>query len=176
MRVLAGQNRGLLCAVFGALVLLWGAPGCTPLRRHAVLDFLFDGVPPYMTPEQRALAEKRKEEARKVEATRRAQRAHKQVKKLARYVHGPFAAKECGRCHDLAASSGFRTSRVAGVGSQSSADLAEAGRLRMPVNDLCVRCHPHSSSDSAREAGLWMPGPVASGWCGLRPYPHSSRT
>jgi predicted CXXCH cytochrome family protein len=138
-----------------------------------VLDVLFDGVPPYMTPEERVRAAVEAAE-RQAEAARRASESRLQVAKISRFTHGPFAAKECGRCHDLSRSSGFRESTGGTPALGSGADLAEAGRLRLPVVELCTHCHASYSIDAPENAEMWLHGPVAGGWCVLCHQPHSS--
>ncbi len=156
-----------------ALVLVATVLACSPVQKHSVLDFVFDGVPPYMTPEERARqtweAAQRRDEEAKDSGTKRRRR----FKKLARFTHGPFAANECTRCHDLTNASGFRRDRT-GRSALAAADLAEAGRLRMPVDKLCVHCHTDFTSEAPGNEGLWLHGPVASGWCVLCHQPHSS--
>ncbi|MFQ5415534.1 MAG: cytochrome c3 family protein [Myxococcota bacterium] len=98
------------------------------------------------------------------------------VEKLSRFVHGPYAAKECERCHDLESAASFRefgSGRVAG--RSSKVDIAEAGRLRMPIDELCVHCHTDLGTADAANDGLWVHGPVANGWCVTCHQSHSSR-
>ena len=173
----ASLRGGTLVAALLGLLLV-GAAGlaCTPVRRHAVLSAIFDGVPPYLSPEERA--------RRQAEAAARAaeeaallavQRESGTVEKLSRFTHGPYAAKECGRCHDLGAASGFRG--PGGGGAQSATateDLAEGGRLRMPPSELCLSCHQDFSRSDPSNEGLWLHGPVGSGWCVLCHQAHSS--
>jgi predicted CXXCH cytochrome family protein len=155
------------------LVVIAATFACSPLQRHAVFDFVFDGVPPYQTPEERTI-EAMEAAKREAEASVEASRTNKRrLKKLARFTHGPFAAKECTRCHDLTTASGFR-GLGGGGGTRSAVDLAEAGRLRMPVDELCVHCHTDFASDAPGNDELWLHGPVASGWCVLCHEPHSS--
>ena len=172
------RNSGLpasLCAL--ALLLVLAAPACSPVQRHDVLDFVFDGVPPYMTPEERARAAELAavhEEERAAEAKIRARDQRKKVAKVARFTHGPFAAEECIRCHDLRGASGFRGSGGGSTSASAGTDLAEAGRLQMPVTELCLRCHSDYSVDAPANADFWIHGPVAAGWCVLCHQPHSS--
>ncbi len=167
-----------------AVLVLVGAPimaltsACSEQARHDVLAVIFDGVPPYVSPEDRVrlLAEAEEqavEEAAQAESER--VRRGRQVAKISRFTHGPFAAKECGSCHDLAAASGFRSAGanlplMPGAGGE----LAEAGRLRMPVDKLCIRCHSDFAPSAPENAGLWMHGPVHVGWCVTCHQAHSS--
>jgi predicted CXXCH cytochrome family protein len=155
------------------LILIAATLACSQPQRHAVIDFVFDGVPPYLTPEEKAVAAMeaaQREEEASIEASLKGKR---QLRKLARFTHGPFAAKECTLCHDLTTASGFR-GLGGGGGERSAVDLAEAGRLRMPVNELCVHCHTDFTLDAPGNDGLWLHGPVASGWCVLCHEAHSA--
>lgn len=173
------EARSAIAALSLAVVaLLLVALACTPERRHAVLAFLVDGVPPYLPPEERArvAAEAAAREAEEMaERERMRLRRYRPVTKLGRFTHGPYASKECGRCHDLTAASGFLDAGGPGaLGPGSVDDLAEGGRLRMPVTDLCVHCHTDYASDHPVNTRLWMHGPVASGWCVACHQSHSS--
>lgn len=176
MRV--GLSAGARTAKSGwvlSLLLIAATFACSPPQRHSVLDFVFDGVPPYRTPEERAFealaAAQREAEAIALGP----QRTRQRVRKLARFTHGPFAANECTRCHDLTTASGFRGLSGGAGGSRAAVDLAEAGRLRMPVNELCIHCHTDFTDEAPGSEGLWLHGPVASGWCILCHQPHSAR-
>ncbi len=157
-----------------ALVLIATVLACSPVQKHGVLDFVFDGVPPYMTPEERARQDWEAAQQQVVDIRAQGQKRRKRFKKLARFTHGPFAANECTRCHDLTKASGFRGSSSNLSSVRAAADLAEAGRLRMPVNELCVHCHTDYTSESPANEGPWLHGPVASGWCVLCHQPHSA--
>ncbi len=153
-----------VCAAFALVV-----PGCSEIERHAVLEFFFDGVPPYRTPEERArlAAEAKvkaeKDAAKREEAARLA--AHGIARRRPQFEHGPYAAGECERCHDFEATSGFAkaSGRFGDFGSGSGG--GEPGRLKMTVQKLCIRCHDFLDPRSSVNEGLWMHGPVASGWC-----------
>lgn len=151
---------------------------CAPRDRHAFVEFFIDGYPPYMTPDERALVEAEQLAARasiEEEGRKQASRRYEPVSKLGRFTHGPFAAKECNRCHDLGASSGFRGARGGGAVSGSSlVDLAEGGRLRFPVVELCVRCHTDYEPATLGNNGSFVHGPVGSGWCVVCHESHSA--
>ena len=163
------RNRVWFGGAAAAASLLWCVAaiisGCSPIQRHAVLDFVFDGVPPYRTPEERLRLEAEAEAELREELVRRGRRGrYEEVEKIARFVHGPYAAKECGRCHDLKGSSGFRQSGFDEAPREAaSADLAEAGRLRYPLPELCVRCHAEYALAIPRTpiSGSTVPWPTA---------------
>ena len=170
------QAIARLLPMAAAVVLLVLA--CAPRDRHAFVEFVIDGYPPYMTPDERALVEAEQLAARALieeERQEQASRRYEPVSKLGRFTHGPFAAKECNRCHDLGASSGFRGARGGGAASGSSlVDLAEGGRLRFPVVELCVRCHADYEPATLGSNGAFVHGPVASGWCVVCHESHSA--
>jgi predicted CXXCH cytochrome family protein len=151
------------------------ATACSAQRRHSVLDTVFDGVPPYVTPEERARLEA-EAAAMAEEQAAAAREVHDVLVRDPRFAHGPYAAKECASCHDLGAASGFRGPRGGGASSTAAnLRLAEGGRLRVPVNELCLGCHSEYAADTAENEGLWLHGPVATGWCVVCHHPHNSR-
>ncbi len=164
--------------LLAALCIVGATLSCSPTARHSVLDFLIDGVPPYLPPEERARVAKeaaeREAEAAAAEKQRRSAR-YRPVERLSRFVHGPYAARECASCHELQASSGFREVERGLAVDLSSADaLAEGGRLRAPLVELCTKCHTEYAPDDPGNAGLWLHGPVGTGWCVTCHEPHSS--
>jgi predicted CXXCH cytochrome family protein len=114
----------------GALAALTAACGAT--TRHKVLTFLFDGVPP-LAPEAGAAPEG-------VPGQAAAGRP------VSQREHGPFAARQCGACHEAAATNA----------------------LVAPKEELCFRCH---DLDLRRR---YVHGPIASGGCLVCHDPHSS--
>ena len=175
---LRGGLRAPTLPLFVTLCVVAATLSCSPITRHAVLDFLFDGVPPYLPPEERARLEQeaalREAEAAAIEKRRRSAR-YRPVEKLARFIHGPYAARECASCHELQASSGFRELQPGrAVDLSSGDDLAEGGRLRMPLVELCTHCHTEYAPDDPGNAGLWLHGPVGTGWCVTCHAAHSS--
>lgn len=163
------QAAGLFtCALAGLLLL-----ACNPIERHRVISTIFDGVPPYVSPEERARLAAEAEIVPVVAAALEPSR--KPVPKLSRFVHGPYAAKECGRCHDLGAASGFRGPGGGGaLSQQGTEDMAEGGRLVMPPSELCVSCHQEYSRAAPANEGLSLHGPVGAGWCVMCHQSHAS--
>ena len=172
-----GGLRAPILPLIAALCLVGTTLSCAPTTRHAVPDFLFDGVPPYLTPEEQAQLDKEtaaREAAAAAERRRRPSR-YQPVEKLSRFIHGPYAARECASCHELETSMGFRELQRGGaVDPSSSDDLAEGGRLRLPLVELCTKCHTEYAPDEPENAGLWLHGPVGTGWCVTCHEPHSS--
>ncbi|MBW2245094.1 MAG: hypothetical protein JRH01_24200 [Deltaproteobacteria bacterium] len=161
-----------------AMAVLLLVLACAPRDHHAFVEFFIDGYPPYMTQDERERVEAQQLAARVLleeEARQKASRRYEPVRKIRRFTHGPFAAKECNRCHDLGASSGFRGARGGGAASGSSlVDLAEGGRLRFPVVELCVRCHTDYEPAELAKDGSFVHGPVGSGWCVVCHESHSA--
>jgi predicted CXXCH cytochrome family protein len=44
----------------------------------------------------------------------------------------------------------------------------------MPLVELCTNCHTEYSPGEPENAGLWLHGPVGTGWCVTCHEPHSS--
>lgn len=150
----------LACALAALLL-----AGCNPVTRYKVLTFFFTGVPP-MGEEEKDEEEDRPAVVAKVEKKRSV------VVKATRYTHGPYASNQCNLCHETSASGGFR-----GFGKKKEAAVAAAGqvsgKLVAPMGELCAGCHESKSVASAYQAGLWVHGPVSTGYCVLCHGPHA---
>jgi predicted CXXCH cytochrome family protein len=159
------------------------ALACAPQTRHAVLDFVFDGVPPYRAPGEEGplpavgAGAADPDEAWRLEYARRLQLLSRTEPEAARrFAHQPFAENQCGECHTSQrfselSDSGWSTVEGGGFAAE---DLAEGGRLLQPVDQLCLRCHEGYRPGHPENAGLRMHGPVVSGWCVTCHQPHSS--
>jgi predicted CXXCH cytochrome family protein len=151
--------------VFGFGLLISFATGCNTVASHEVLTFFFTGVPP---PGEE---EKQQEEERPAAVAAR-QRAV--IVKATNYSHGPYAANECYRCHEVSASGGYR-----GFGKKEEAAGALAkpgivpGKMVAPYVELCTGCHDTKSPMRAASKGLWVHGPVSAGYCILCHSPHA---
>ncbi len=139
--------------------------GCNTVTGHKVLTFFFTGVPP--------LGEKEKpDEETKPVAGITKQRAV--IVKATLYSHGPYAANECFRCHEVSASGGFR-----GFGKKEEAAGALAkpgivpGKMVAPLLELCIGCHDTKSPLRAANKGLEVHGPVSAGYCIVCHAPHA---
>lgn len=126
-------------ASIAVAVLLLQATGCsTPEQRYRVLSTLFDGVPQPGPPPAPTV----------LEAPMRAQPGVAPIlAKLGFSVHGPFALKACGQCHET----------------------RQSNQLVLKSNVLCQRCH-----DPADFPGEVVHAPVASGQCVACHNPHRS--
>lgn len=167
-------HRGLLVILAGTGLMALTA--CTPVDRHKVLTFFFTGVPPLGQEDKEAEEERRqREEAGKGELLRLVQaQVNKQRRAVpaGRFVHGIYAANLCNLCHETSASGGFRGFGKK-EGAQTAAAGAVSGKLVAPVSKLCTGCHGGKSVQAAEAAGLWVHGPVSTGYCLLCHAPHA---
>lgn len=156
-------------------MLLASLIGCTPAARHEMLTFFFTGVPPLGAEEQEEQTRQSQEGVGNQELTRMVQAKlllQRRTVPAGRYTHGPYASNQCNLCHETSASGGFR-----GFGKQQDAKTAEAGavsgKLVAPMGELCAGCHASKSVKAAFAAGLWVHGPVSTGYCVLCHGPHA---
>lgn len=158
----ACKARVLLLGCGVGLLLL---TGCNTVTGHKVLTFFFTGVPPLGEKEKQEEPEKPSVAATKARAV---------VVKAQLYSHGPYAANECYRCHEVSASGGFR-----GFGKKEEAAGALAkpgivpGKMVAPLLELCSGCHDTKSPLRAASRGLWVHGPVSAGYCVVCHAPHA---
>lgn len=157
-------RKGLVLLIGSGLVMTC-MTGCNTASGHKVLTFFFTGVPP--------LGEKEKPEE-ETKAVAAASRQRAVVVKATLYSHGPYAANECYRCHEVSASGGFR-----GFGKKEEAAGALAkpgivpGKMVAPLVELCTGCHDTKSPLRATNKGLWVHGPVGAGYCIACHAPHA---
>lgn len=165
------HSRGVIALLVTLLVTAVIVSGCSQTTRHEVLTFFFTGVP---EPGEEAAREARADATTQV-AKRKQRRELKYLKQAQFFVHGPFGAGQCERCHATAASKPFRTGK-ARVSETAVAQAPSIGpRLAFPWEELCVTCHSEKSPAAAKANGLWQHGPVAKGWCTLCHSPHKSK-
>jgi len=122
----------LLTGVVAMTVLF---PGCDAPSRYRVLRLFFDGVPPPTATEAAGLGEAV------------AHGGAAPARRITGGAHGPYAAKQCGACHESAATN----------------------KLVLPRDELCFRCHDLQLNKK------YIHGPLASGGCLACHDPHSSR-
>jgi len=137
------------------------------------LTFFFTGVPPL---EEEGSGKEKKAEAVNQEnkmARMRKKKNSSLKQQLKVFMHGPYGVGECYHCHDTAGSKGFRTvkgkrptvlPRNVGIGGK--------GRLRAPVEEICLPCHTYKTSSFANARGMWLHGPVSQGKCIWCHNPH----
>ncbi len=167
---------GFLVLASALLLVVVVMTGCSPVKRHALASFLIDGVPPYVSPEERArlLEEERARSGPGQLVSGR--RGSGFGQEPMRFFHGPYAAKECSRCHkmDMApgGSKGGKGGSSAGMSWRSS--MVSKDILRKPIDELCLSCHDDFSRENTDNEGLWIHGPVSAGWCATCHDPHAS--
>ncbi len=126
---------------------------CTRERRHEALTFFFDGVPPLDAPLDPAgseLAALPQTSAERIEAL------GYNLKVTRTVTHKPVADRQCSSCHE-----------VNDTGRPAGSWVSGTAMLRMPVEELCLVCHPQE--DPVRH------GPAASGQCVICHHPHASQ-
>lgn len=168
-------QKSLILLVSAGLMVAF-VSGCDRLSRHKVLTIFFTGVPSIEEQDRvRAEAREAAKHPEKV-AVQQAEPKKKRamVVKPTRFSHGPYAANKCYLCHEVSASGGFR-----GFGKKEEAAGALAGagivpgKMVAPLHELCSGCHVSKSPAKARQAGLWVHGPVSTGFCTLCHGPHA---
>lgn len=141
MAWLAGCVAAGVCA--GLTVV---AMSCSPARRHDVLTFFFDGVPPMGSGNAPSVS------GDGTDATATAESAPGAVRGKARvvfYNHEPYFENRCGECHD-------RTG---------------TGLLMSPRAGLCLSCHHENFEEDAK----FVHGPVVVNGCTQCHLYHRSR-
>jgi len=132
-----------------------GISGCSPETKHEVLTFFFTGVPdPFAE-----LAES--DETIAVKAKKKKRHVFFQEPKF--YVHGPYAAGECEKCHSTKSARQFRIGNVKTEKESISKRKRFGPRLAYPLEKLCVTCHSEKTDPFARSLNLSMHEPVATG-------------
>ncbi|MDH3980703.1 MAG: cytochrome c3 family protein [Gammaproteobacteria bacterium] len=165
------HRRGVIALLVTLLVAAVTVSGCSQATRYDVLTFFFTGVP---EPGEEAASEARTA-ATTPTAREKRRSGLKFLGKAQFFMHGPFGAGQCERCHATAASKPFRTGK-AQVSEKVISQAPSIGpRLAFPWEELCVTCHSEKSPAAAKADGLWQHGPVAKGWCTLCHSPHKSK-
>lgn len=148
------RYRPLCCIFFGLMLLLTLViSGCSPETRHQVLTVFFTGVPPLGGD-----AELNGEDGGGTVA----RRAFPVRYERGGFVHGPYAARECGTCHEMVPPprAGEKSTRIV------------VGQFVRERQEMCIACHTEKSADRARADGLWLHGPTSS--CLGCHHPHAS--
>jgi predicted CXXCH cytochrome family protein len=145
-------------------ICLFLVSSCDKYTRYKVRTFFFTGVP---HPD---------EEAKVVETGLSPEElSRKKIDEffVPSYVHGPYAAQQCYHCHSTSKSATFRGSAKGPTKTIKSIQEV-AGRLVMPLKQLCIDCHTGKSVESAFFKGYWIHGPVSDGICTVCHNPHKS--
>jgi predicted CXXCH cytochrome family protein len=164
--------RSITMFVLG-FVLAGGAIGCSTEARYKIKTIVFTGVPP-LHEEQQQEIEPDLAQAEKAEQMAR-QEQFRAALISPYWQHGPYAAGECERCHNLRQSKSFLGSRTAADQQPPSAASTSApSRLIMPPQQLCITCHAQHGVAYARSQGLKQHLPVSAGLCTGCHNPHQS--
>ncbi len=168
MRGPARHASVFACALTAAL----GLPsGCSTETHYQMLTFFFTGVP--APGEEQAASKEAEKPAGAAPASKRTRREFFQEPQF--FVHGPYGAGQCDRCHAVAASKPFRTEAAEAIKPAAAPERKSIGpRLAAPLKELCLTCHSDMAYTVAQAQGLWMHGPVANGWCVACHSPHRS--
>lgn len=148
-----------------------GVSGCAPETRHEVLTFFFTGVPEpgsELAEEDKAI-EVRADEAR---VKRKKRRIFYQEPKF--YIHGPFAARECDKCHSADSAKQFQIGGAKATKEFTSKRKRFGPRLAYPLTKLCITCHNDKGDIFASSMKLSIHEPVANGMCVKCHDPHKS--
>ena len=149
--------------------------GCSTEARYRIKTIVFTGVPP-LHGEQPKDGGAPPEPQQTANAEQMARQQQHREASISRYwQHGPYAAGECGRCHNLGQSKSFLGHRDAQSQGPSSANSVSAtSRLTLPLSQLCVTCHTQHGVAFARDSDLQQHLPAATGACTACHSPHQS--
>lgn len=144
--------------------------GCSSTTRYKVKTFFFTGVP---EPGKQQVERPQAEIDIQV-ATKNTRRRQGVLPPVPYFMHGPFAAGRCESCHATTESKPFRTGMDKPSDSRAKRTVNIGDRLAYTEETLCISCHSEKSQAAADARGLWLHGPVASGWCTQCHSPHKS--
>ena len=166
MRGPARHVWALTCVLAAALGL---ANGCSTEARYQVLTVFFTGVP--APGEEEVKGKHAKKPAEVAAPSKRPRREFFQEPQF--FVHGPYGAGQCDKCHALVASKPFRAEAPEAIKATPASERKSIGpRLAAPLKEICLTCHGDKAHTVAQAQGLWMHGPVADGWCVACHSPH----
>jgi predicted CXXCH cytochrome family protein len=136
--------------------------GCTPKAKHEVLTFFFTGVPdPFAEPDE-------DDEVVAIKIRKKKRQGFFQEPKY--FIHGPYAARECGKCHSSELPRQFQF----GKANKTLRPNRYGPRLAYRPEKLCITCHEDKSDVVARSLGLSVHEPVATGMCVKCHDPHKA--
>ncbi len=161
-------RRSVIALPVTLLITAAAVSGCSQTTRHDVLTFFFTGVP---EPGEAAASETGADTTTAVVKQRK---KRKLVSQSPFFVHGPYGAGQCERCHSTTASKAFRTGIAQDAAAVSRA-VYIGPRLAFPRGELCVTCHVEKSPEAAKANGLRQHGPATTGWCTSCHSPHKSK-
>lgn len=145
--------------------------GCSTEARYKTLTFFFTGVP---VPGSELTEADKSIQFRLDDSRSRKNRRRVFFQEPKFYLHGPFAAGECEKCHSRESARQFR---IGGANTRKTSARAKkrfGPRLAYPLEKLCVTCHVEKSDPFARSLNLTMHEPVATGMCVKCHDPHKA--
>ena len=165
----------LLAFLLVFVAVLNAGGGCSAETRYKIKTVVFTGVPPLDGESEDGQPALSEDEQRAAEqATRQAQ--HRQALRTTFWVHGPYGAGECDRCHNLTQSTTFQGDAAAIGGDPiTSGSAVFASRLAIPKEQLCIGCHSSHSAAFASEHSLFIHEPSGNGACTTCHHPHQAR-
>jgi len=149
--------------------------GCSTETRYRIKTIVFTGVPPQVGEESEdtTVTQDPRQVAKAEQMARQQQHRDALVSKY--WQHGPFAAGECGRCHNLNQSKSFLRSQD--TVAQAPAPLVQVSapsRLLLPPQQICATCHKQHGAEFVQGLGLKHHLPAANGQCTGCHSPHQS--
>ena len=130
--------------------------GCDRQSRHKMLTVFFTGVPPLEADNQTEI-EKEDPSSKGPPATQATD------PKASVYTHPLTAARRCNQCHVTSANFGMFGQKAATNFSQKGQPYP--GKLVVPRNELCLKCHQAKAATKALGEGIWLHTPAAKGEC-----------
>lgn len=169
-----GRLRLFACLLLAG-VLLNAGPGCSASSRHRLLTIVFTGVPPLEGAAPEGKEGMTDEQPRDMTQEER-QQQYRQALRTTFWVHGPYGAGECERCHNLSQSTNFQGDAVAVNRDPFTSGPGVFGsRLAVPKDQLCISCHSSHSASFADQHSLTIHAPSAAGECTACHHPHQAR-
>jgi predicted CXXCH cytochrome family protein len=175
LKMLARAGRRMLVMLALSMGIVVVVAGCSIEARYRIKTIIFTGVPPLNSEEGAGEAKgvDPQEAARIEQQARQEQYREALVSKF--WQHGPFAANECERCHNLTQSKSFLGTREPATAAPGTVVSASGpSRLLMQPNELCGSCHTQHGAKYVRNRGLQQHRPAAAGRCLKCHHPHQS--
>lgn len=162
---------GFVVAIVIIAVSIVNINGCSTEARYKTLTFFFTGVPePWFELAEGDVSIQLLVDD--VRARKKRRRVFFQDPKF--YLHGPFAAGECEKCHSGESARQFRIGSANTRKTSARSRKRFGPRLAYPLEKLCVTCHSEKSDPFARSLNLIMHEPVAAGMCVKCHDPHKA--
>jgi predicted CXXCH cytochrome family protein len=175
LKMLVRAGRRMLVILVIATSIAGVVIGCSTDTRYRIKTIIFTGVPPLHeegTPNE-AVAVDPREAARAEQLARQERHSEALISKY--WQHGPFAANECWRCHNLSQSKSFLGTREPAIETAGPMrSVTGPSRLLMQPHELCATCHTQHGARYVRNRGLQQHRPAEVGTCTDCHHPHQS--